>query len=52
MSSGNIGLTRQGTSLLIDINKDGIARATDDIVISDFFGASPSLAGAGFIETE
>ena len=51
LSSGNIGLTRQGTSLLIDINKDGIARATDDIVISDFFGASATVAGAGFIET-
>ena len=51
LSSGNTGLTRQGTSLLIDINKDGIARATDDVVISDFFGASATVAGAGFIET-
>ncbi|MEK0196266.1 calcium-binding protein, partial [Microcoleus anatoxicus] len=50
LSSGNTGLTRQGTSLLIDINKDGIARATDDIVISDFFGASATVEGVGFIE--
>lgn len=42
LSSGNIGLARQGTSLPIDINKDGIVKAADDVVISDFFGASPA----------
>ncbi|MEG3870833.1 calcium-binding protein, partial [Microcoleus sp. Z1_B5] len=51
LSSGNTGLARQGTSLAIDINKDGVVRATDDIVISDFFGASATVEGVGFIET-
>ncbi|MEG4994949.1 calcium-binding protein, partial [Microcoleus sp. B4-D1] len=51
LSSGNTGLARQGTSLLIDINKDGIARPADDVVILDFFGASATVEGVGFIET-
>jgi len=51
LSPGKIGLTRQGTSLLIDVNADGVAKPADDVVVLDFFGASPTVAGAGFIET-
>src|SRR5919202_1292450 len=51
LSPGKTGLARQGTSLLIDINADGVAKPADDVVVLDFFGASPTVAGAGFIET-
>ncbi|MEG4854069.1 calcium-binding protein, partial [Microcoleus sp. B5-D4] len=51
LAAGTLGLGRQGTSLVVDINRDGIAKAADDLVILDFFGASPTVAGAGFIET-
>jgi Ca2+-binding RTX toxin-like protein len=46
-----MGLARQGTSLLIDINADGVAKPADDVVVLDFFGASPTVGGAGLIET-
>ncbi|MBD1998278.1 hypothetical protein H6G00_16860 [Leptolyngbya sp. FACHB-541] len=49
-SVGNAGLRREGTTLLIDINKDGVANAANDLSILDFFAAGAG-AGTGFIET-
>ncbi len=54
LASGTAGVTRGGefnTDLLIDLNKDGVFKAADDLLILDFF-AEPNLEkGDGFIET-
>jgi Ca2+-binding RTX toxin-like protein len=51
LAAGETGLEKQGTSLVIDINQDGIADTTQDLVILDFFNAAGTGAGTGFIET-
>jgi Ca2+-binding RTX toxin-like protein len=48
-ASGLAGLHRDGSTLVIDLNKDGVAKLTDDLAILDFFATSGT--GAGFIET-
>jgi Ca2+-binding RTX toxin-like protein len=34
---GIIGLEKSGTSLIIDINRDGVAEASDDLTITNYF---------------
>lgn len=36
-AAGIIGVARSGTTLLIDINQDGVASPVDDLTIDDFF---------------
>uniref|UniRef100_A0A7C3VF21 Calx-beta domain-containing protein n=1 Tax=Planktothricoides sp. SpSt-374 TaxID=2282167 RepID=A0A7C3VF21_9CYAN len=50
-TAGIIGLARDGTTLLLDTTQDGIANATEDVAIIDFFNASLPGAGSGFIES-
>ncbi|MEG4634793.1 S8 family serine peptidase, partial [Microcoleus sp. AR_TQ3_B6] len=53
LAAGTAGVTRGGefnTDLQIDLNKDGVFKAADDLLILDFF-AEPNLEqGDGFIE--
>jgi Ca2+-binding RTX toxin-like protein/subtilisin-like proprotein convertase family protein len=52
LSPGKVGVDRSGTSLLVDINKDGKINAADDIEILNFFDSGTSNSpGSGFIET-
>lgn len=51
LAVGVAGLKRYGTSLLIDLNSDGVANPGEDLLIEDFF--NPDLAaglGVGLIE--
>jgi Tol biopolymer transport system component/Ca2+-binding RTX toxin-like protein len=48
--AGSTGLDREGSTLVIDLNKDGAVKLTDDLAILDFFATSGTGAGAGFIE--
>ncbi|QFS51330.1 beta strand repeat-containing protein [Nostoc sphaeroides] len=48
-STNAFGLRRAGTTLLIDLNKDGIA-SENDLSILNFFDANGTDAGTGFIE--
>jgi serralysin len=48
-SAGLAGLQLDGTTLMIDLNKDGVVNATNDLAILDFFGSTGT--GTGFIET-
>ncbi|BAQ67006.1 PD40 domain-containing protein [Geminocystis sp. NIES-3709] len=48
-TSGN-GMRRAGTTLFIDLNKDGVA-GNNDLRIDNFFNATGTSAGSGFIET-
>lgn len=50
-NNGIIGVQRDGSNLIIDINKDGIATAKNDLSIINFFNATGTDAGNGFIET-
>jgi Ca2+-binding RTX toxin-like protein len=50
LAVGEAGLEKQGTSLVIDINQDGVADTSQDLVILDFFNAAGTGAGTGFIE--
>ncbi|XWK90017.1 MAG: calcium-binding protein [Phormidium sp.] len=46
------GIQRNGTTLAIDLNRDGVINAAQDLTILDFFaGTSGNQAGVGFIET-
>lgn len=51
LAAGTHGLGRVGSSLVIDVTRDGVAILGQDIVISNFFDASGTAAGTGFIET-
>ena len=46
---GIIGLEKSGNDLIIDLNRDGIAQAADDLTIFNFFNESGE-AGTGKIE--
>lgn len=46
---GIVGLDKSGTDLLIDINRDGIAEAEEDLTVIDFFDLDGDL-GSGGIE--
>jgi hypothetical protein len=48
-SAGLAGLQRNDTTLMIDLNKDGLIAANNDLAILDFFASTGT--GAGFIET-
>ncbi|MBD2200485.1 putative Ig domain-containing protein [Calothrix parietina] len=50
-AAGIFGIRRAGTSLIIDLNKDGIAASKTDLTIFNFFDATGTGAGTGFIET-
>ncbi|QLE58896.1 S8 family serine peptidase [Nostoc sp. TCL26-01] len=53
LQSGKVGLYRwDDYSLLIDLNKDGYATASNDLIVNYFFDptASGARAGVGFIE--
>ena len=45
------GLQRNGSNLSIDLNKDGIINAKEDLTVLNFFSKSGTQAGAGFIES-
>jgi len=47
--AGIIGLEKVNNDLLIDIGKDGVVKAEEDIKINDFFDSTGAV-GAGFIE--
>ena len=47
-SPGIVGLSKLGNDLIIDISRDGIANAEDDLKITNFFNGTAE--GSGFIE--
>ncbi len=49
-SNSIIGLQRDNTNLVIDINQDGIINSYNDITILDFFDELGTGAGDGFME--
>lgn len=49
-TSGTIGISRQDSNLIIDLNQNGLANSEDDLTILDFFNESGNSAGKGFIE--
>lgn len=40
---GIVGLEKSGTSLIIDISRDGVAEASDDLTITNYFDAQGNL---------
>jgi Ca2+-binding RTX toxin-like protein len=51
LAPGTMGLGRDGTTLVIDLNKDGVLNA-QDVQIFDFFGmATGTTPGSGVIQT-
>ncbi|MEN9517767.1 MAG: hypothetical protein RLZZ381_355 [Cyanobacteriota bacterium] len=40
---GIVGLEKSGTSLIIDLNRDGAAEASDDLTITNYFDAQGDL---------
>ncbi|MBW4497580.1 MAG: S8 family serine peptidase, partial [Oscillatoria princeps RMCB-10] len=50
LPAGAVGLQRQGTNLVIDINADGVFDETD-LTVQNFFAANDTVAGTGYIET-
>ena len=49
-TSGTIGISRQDSNLIIDLNQNGLPNSEDDLTILDFFNESGNSAGKGFIE--
>ena len=49
-TAGLFGLRQSHTSLLIDLNQDGLIKPKDDLTILNFFDVDGN-AGSGFIET-
>jgi Ca2+-binding RTX toxin-like protein len=45
LTAGKIGLAQVGNNLLIDLNKDGIANAKDDLTIANFFNGNQPGTG-------
>jgi Ca2+-binding RTX toxin-like protein len=45
LTAGKIGLAQVGNNLLIDLNKDGIANAKDDLTIVNFFNGNQPGTG-------
>ena len=51
LTSGQTGLGRSGTSLIVDLNKDGQINLANDIELLNFFASTTgNLPGTGFIE--
>ena len=48
---GLIGLARNGSSLVLDLNKDGQVNLNDDLEILNYFDAAGTGSGTGLIET-
>jgi RTX calcium-binding nonapeptide repeat (4 copies) len=46
LEKGIVGLEKSGTSLIIDISRDGVAKASDDLTITNYFDDQGNL-GAG-----
>ena len=46
-----IGIAQIGTSLVIDINRDGVANPEADLSILNYFNEAGTDAGTGYIET-
>jgi Ca2+-binding RTX toxin-like protein len=40
---GIVGLKKSGTSLIVDISRDGVAEASDDLTITDYFDDQGNL---------
>jgi Ca2+-binding RTX toxin-like protein len=40
---GIVGLEKSGTNLIIDINRDGVAEASDDLTITNYFDSQGDL---------
>ncbi|MGL5833027.1 MAG: calcium-binding protein [Waterburya sp.] len=40
---GIVGLEKSGTSLIVDINRDGVAEASDDVTITNYFDDQGNL---------
>ncbi|MBW4497579.1 MAG: CHRD domain-containing protein [Oscillatoria princeps RMCB-10] len=51
LTAGVMGVARQGTNLVIDLDASGTIEGANDLTIANFFTEGDSLAGAGFIET-
>jgi Ca2+-binding RTX toxin-like protein len=51
LAAGSIGVVRENRNLAIDLNQDGQIKAADDLTIANFFNASGTGRGSGFIET-
>jgi Ca2+-binding RTX toxin-like protein len=49
LTEGKIGYIRQGTNLIIDLNRNAQIDAANDVTIENFF-AEDGTAGSGFIE--
>ncbi|MGB8690094.1 MAG: S8 family serine peptidase [Microcoleus sp.] len=51
LTNGSVGIGRSGTSLVVDLNKDGQVNLANDIEIVNFFAStSGNVPGTGFIE--
>ena len=51
LTPGQIGFGRDGTTLIIDLDKDGKANLTKDLAVENFFSTGASWkAGTGFVE--
>ncbi len=51
LAAGSIGVVRENRNLAIDLNRDGLIKAADDLTIANFFNATGTRRGSGFIET-
>ena len=50
-TAGTIGIAKQDSNLIIDLDRDGVANSEDDLTILDFWNESGTGRGDGFIET-
>lgn len=51
LGEGKVGVERNGTSLVIDLNQNGRYNANQDLTIEHFFAEGTRARGDGFIET-
>ncbi|GGA04626.1 hypothetical protein CYANOKiyG1_16940 [Okeania sp. KiyG1] len=49
-TKGKVGFERDGTNLIIDLNKNGKFERGKDLVVENFFAAQGRKQGSGFIE--
>lgn len=49
-SVGNVGIAQDNTTLIIDLNRDGVANPEDDLSILNYFDEAGTAAGTGHIE--
>jgi peroxidase len=48
--AATIGLAKVGNDLIVDLNRDGVANADNDVKVTNFFNTE-GKAGTGFVET-